>query len=54
MKKENLSSLVPNAVALALGVSSIVLLILNNSSNTVIPLLAISVVCLAFVGLNKE
>ena len=53
MSKEKLSILIPNAVALAMGVASVVLLILGKSQETVIPLLAIAVLSLAFVGINN-
>ena len=54
MKKTNLYLLVPNAVALAMGVVSIILLILNQSQETVLMLGAIGVACLGFAGLQTS
>lgn len=53
-KKEKIPiNLILKAVALAMGVSSIVLLILGSTQTTVI-LMPIAVTCLALVELNKE
>jgi hypothetical protein len=53
MKDIKLETLIPNAVALAMGVVSIVLTILKESQETIITLLAIAVLCLGFVGINN-
>ncbi|MBR9701304.1 hypothetical protein GOV13_00090 [Candidatus Pacearchaeota archaeon] len=54
MSKENLTKLIPSAIALAMGVASFVLLILNESQDTIITLLAIAVLCLGFVGIINQ
>ena len=54
MRNDKLSKLIPNAVALAMGIAAIVLPILNQSQEAVIPLLAIGVLCLGFAGLKNN
>lgn len=57
MKYNKLSKLIPNAIALAMGVASVVLLIMKQPQESIIPMLSIGVLCLGFVGitnLNKE
>jgi len=53
MDKYKLRKLIPSALALTMGIASILLLLLNKSPDTIIPLLAIGVACLGFVGINN-
>ncbi len=53
MNKNKLKILIPNAVALAMGATSIVLLTLKESQETVPILLSIAVFCLAYVGIKN-
>jgi len=53
MVKNKLETLIPSAVALAMGVASIVLLILNGFQETIVTLLAIGVLCLAFLRIKE-
>ena len=54
MKTNKLITFILSAVALGMGVASIVMLILKESQETVLNLLAIAVVCLAFVGISTK
>ena len=49
-----LETLIPSAIALCMGVVSIILIILKESQSTIILLLAIAVLCLGFIGLNNS
>lgn len=53
MKKENMTLLIPSAIALAMGVAGFVLSILNESSDTIVALLSIAVLCLSFIALRN-
>ena len=53
MKNNKLTMLIPSVIALAMGIVSIILLILKGSQETILTLLAIAVLCLGFVGVNK-
>ena len=48
-----LATLIPSVIALTMGIVSIILQILKESQETIITLLAIAVLCLGFVGINK-
>ena len=55
MKNDELKTLIPSAIALAMGVASVVLMILKESSQeTILTLLAIAVLCLGFVGVTNH
>jgi len=52
-EKRELSKIVPNAVALAMGVASIVLSVLDESQTTIGILLAFGIAVLAIAGMNS-
>jgi len=52
-EKRELSKIVPNAVALAMGVASIVLSVLDESQTTIGILLGFGIVVLAIAGMNS-
>ncbi len=51
---EKLSELVPSVIALAMGVVGIVLAVIGQPADAIVPLLAIGLLVLGFAGLNKS
>lgn len=54
MKFDKLQNLIFNALALAMGVASIVLSVLGTSTDTIILLIAIGLTCLSISSLDKR
>jgi len=49
-----LTTLIPSAIALCMGIVSLILIILKGSQQTILILLAIAVACLGFIGVNNS
>ncbi len=53
MNRNKLKILIPNTIALAMGITSIILLTLKESQEIISTFLSIAVLCLAYVGISN-